>query len=138
MQTEANLPADIFHIITGSSDPIYRQLVEQLRRLVAGGQVRAQDGMPSVREVAGALGVNPMTVSKAYSLLEAEGLLERRRGMGMVVAARPAALSLVATRLEMLKPSLERIAQEARQLELEPAQVIALLSKIFKEKGQEK
>lgn len=135
MQTEANLPADIFHINTGSSDPIYRQLVEQLRRLVAGGQVRAQDGMPSVREVASTLGVNPMTVSKAYSLLEAEGVLERRRGMGMIVAQRPAELSHSDARLEMLKPALARIAQEARQLELEPAQVIALLSKIFKEKG---
>lgn len=132
MQTEANLPADIFHIVTGGNEPIYRQLVEQLRRLVAGGQVQAQEGMPSVREVASKLGVNPMTVSKAYSLLEAEGLLERRRGMGMIVAPRPAAFSHADARLEMLKPALERIAVEARQLELQPAAVIALFGKILK------
>lgn len=134
MQSERNLPADIFHIVTGSSDPIYRQLVEQLRRLVAGGQIHGQDAMPSVREVASALGVNPMTVSKAYSLLEAEGLLERRRGMGMIVAQRSAEFSHADARLELLQPALERIALEAQQLELEPAAVIALLGKILKGK----
>lgn len=134
MSTARHLPADIFQVATGSSDPIYRQLIEQLRRLIAGGQVKAQDAMPSVREVASALGVNPMTVSKAYSLLEAEGLLERRRGMGMVVAQRAPEMSNPDNRLELLRPALERIAGEARQLELQTAPVIALFSKILKGK----
>ncbi|UUZ56006.1 GntR family transcriptional regulator [Massilia sp. H-1] len=65
----------IFSIATGSSEPIYRQLVEQARRLIAGGQLAPGDAMPSVREIAQALALNPMTVSKAYGLLELEGAL---------------------------------------------------------------
>ncbi|RYE68391.1 MAG: GntR family transcriptional regulator, partial [Oxalobacteraceae bacterium] len=76
----------MFSIIPGSSDPIYRQLVDQVRRLVAGGQLAPGAALPSVRDVAQQLTVNPMTVSKAYGLLELEGVLDRRRGVGMVVA----------------------------------------------------
>ncbi|MDP3222536.1 MAG: GntR family transcriptional regulator, partial [Rubrivivax sp.] len=77
---------ELFSINPGATEPIYRQLVEQMRRRIAGGQLRAGAEIPSVRELAEALAVNPMTVSKAFSLLEAEGLLERRRGLPMVVA----------------------------------------------------
>ena len=81
------VPTTLFSVTTGSGEPIYRQLVEQVRRLVAGGQLAAGNELPSVRETAQALAINPMTVSKAYSQLEATGVLERRRGVGMVVAA---------------------------------------------------
>ncbi|MFZ6766540.1 GntR family transcriptional regulator [Undibacterium sp. Di26W] len=128
------LSAEVFRVTTGTSEPIYRQLIEQLRRLLAGGQVAAGDAMPSVREVASALGVNPMTVSKAYSMLEAEGLLMRRRGLGMEVASQKGGSQDLGTRLEILRPGLERIAIEASQLELEPKAVIALLTSILKGK----
>jgi len=55
----------LFSIVTGSPEPIYRQLVDQVRRLVAGGQLAPGAALPSVREVAQQLTVNPMTVSKA-------------------------------------------------------------------------
>ena len=77
----------LFAISTGSAEPIYQQLVEQVRRRVAAGQWQAGDEMPSVRELAQALAVNPNTVSKAIGMLEAQGVLERRRGLSMVVAA---------------------------------------------------
>ncbi|MFZ6653764.1 GntR family transcriptional regulator [Undibacterium sp. TJN19] len=131
---ERQLSADLFRVATGTSEPIYRQLIEQMRRLLAGGQIQPGDAMPSVREVATALGVNPMTVSKAYSMLEAEALLTRRRGLGMVVAAQASGSADVEARLELLRPGLERIATEASQLELEPKAVIALLTSILKGK----
>ena len=90
MPQNRNLPSDLFQIATGTSEPIYRQMIEQLRRFIAGGQVQAGDSMPSVREVANMLGVNPMTVSKAYSLLEAEGLVRttaRLRNVGSAAYA---------------------------------------------------
>ena len=71
-----------------SGIPIYRQLLEQVRRMVASGQLAPGAELPSVRELALKHAVNPMTVSKAYSLLEAEGLLERNRGRPMTVANR--------------------------------------------------
>ena len=125
-------PASLFSIATGSPEPIYRQLVEQVRRLSAGGQLRPGDGMPSVREIAQALALNPMTVSKAYSLLEMEGVLARRRGLGMVVAERSAPAEK-ADIVDLLRPTLERAALEARQLELDPDTVLSLFATILKE-----
>jgi GntR family transcriptional regulator len=127
--------AQLFSISTGSPEPIYRQLVEQVRRLVAAGQLAPGDGLPSVREVAQALTLNPMTVSKAYGLLEMEGLLTRKRGMGMSVAERPATGRSAAARAELLRPTLERAALEARQLELDPDTVLSLFTHILKEQA---
>ena len=127
--------ASLFSIATGSSEPIYRQLVEQARRLIAGGQLAPGDAMPSVRDIAQALALNPMTVSKAYGMLEMENLLTRRRGLGMVVADAPTRSHSVANRADLLRPTLERAALEARQLELDPDTVLALFTKIMKEKS---
>jgi len=69
-----------------SGVPIYRQLIEQIRRQIMTGRLRAGDQLESVRELAGQLKVNPMTVSKSYSLLEIEGLVERNAGIGVFVA----------------------------------------------------
>src|SRR3546814_11392689 len=79
------MDATLLHIQPAAPQPIYRQIAEQIRRLVAGGQLAAGALLPSVREVAAAHAINPMTVSKAYSQLEAEGVLERQRGKGMAV-----------------------------------------------------
>ena len=125
--------AQLFSITTGSSEPIYRQLVEQVRRMVAAGQMAPGDGMPSVREVAQVLALNPMTVSKAYSLLEMEGLLTRQRGMGMRIAERATPSTSSAERAELMRPILERAALEARQLELDPDTVLSLFTHILKE-----
>ena len=121
-----------FSITPGSADPIYRQLIDQVRRLVAGGQMAPGDALPSVRDVAQALAVNPMTVSKAYGLLEVEGLVERRRGLGMMVADRPRS-ARGGGREALLRPTLERAAREARELELDPDTVLALFTLILKE-----
>jgi len=134
------MTTSLFSILPGSSDPIYRQLVDQVRRLVAGGQLAPGAALPSVRDVAQQLTVNPMTVSKAYGLLELEGVLDRRRGVGMVVADRAAGAgagagtaAAAADRAALLRPTLERAAREARELELDPATVLALFTLILKE-----
>jgi GntR family transcriptional regulator len=120
-----------FALHTGSADPIYRQLVEHVRRRVASGQLRAGDEIPSVRELAQQLAVNPMTVSKAYSLLEAEGMLERRRGLAMRVAAQHQRPQPAASRAELLRPALERAAEQARQLQLGRDAVLKLFEDIL-------
>ncbi len=88
-----------------SGTPIYRQLVEQITRLIAGGQLAAGTELPSVRELAELHTVNPMTISKAYALLEAEGLLERQRGKPMRVAARRRNQAPLTQRLQQLEPA---------------------------------
>lgn len=116
-----------FDIAVNDTVPIYRQIVDQVRRQIAGGQLRTGDELPSVRSVAQEQVINPMTVSKAYSLLEAEGLLERRRGMGMVVAAAP--LPQARQRLSLLEPALASAAQQAAQLGLSHADALALFER---------
>ena len=108
----------MFDIQPSSPTPIYRQVIDQVRRLIAGGQLRAGDELPSVRSVAERHAINPMTVSKAYSLLEAEGLLTRRRGVGMAVAEGARAAHPPSDRLALLQPALDAAAQQAAQLGL--------------------
>lgn len=122
-----------FSIHTGSAEPIYRQLVEHVRRRVASGQIRAGDEIPSVRELAQLLAVHPMTISKAYSLLEAEGLLERRRGLAMRVAPQHQRAQSAASRVELLRPTLSRAAAEARQLQLPKQAALKLFEQIIDE-----
>src|SRR5712691_3764193 len=80
----ADSPA-IFEINPTSGVPIYRQIVDQVNAMVAGGLLREGDLLPSVRQVASDASVNPMTVSKAYSRLETECVVRRVRGQGMEV-----------------------------------------------------
>ncbi|AXA90437.1 GntR family transcriptional regulator [Massilia sp. YMA4] len=127
-----NHTAALFTIAPGSAEPIYRQLIEQVRRMIAAGVLAPGDGLPSVRETAQALAVNPMTVSKAWNMLETEGVLTRMRGLGMQVAPRRGSAS-AAAREKLLRPTLERAALEARQLELGDAEVLELFESILKE-----
>ena len=122
-----------FSIHTGSAEPIYRQLVEHVRRRVASGQIKAGDEIPSVRDLAQQLAVHPMTISKAYSLLEAEGLLERRRGLAMRVAPQHQRAQPAASRVELLRPTLRRAAAEVRQLQLSTRAALKLFEDILNE-----
>ena len=112
-----------------SGVPIYRQLLEQIRRLIAGGQLQPGMTLPSIRELALRHTINPMTISKVYSLLEAEGLLERNRGKPMTVAAQPRSRAPRADRMRQLDAQLEQLILAAGQLELEPDEVLRALRK---------
>lgn len=127
------MDASLLTIQPASAEPIYRQIVEQLRRLIASGQLAAGELLPSVREVAGFHAVNPMTVSRAYSQAEAEGLLERLRGKGMAVAASRRHGQSEARRLALLEPQLEALARQARELELLAEPVLERLAKLLGE-----
>jgi GntR family transcriptional regulator len=126
----------MFTLDPHSGIPIYRQLIEQVRRLVASGQLRAGAELPSVRDLALAHAVNPMTVSKAYSLLEAEGLLERNRGRPMTVAARRRPVDSPERRLKQIAPQAESLVLSARQLELSRKDLAALIDDLW-ESGHE-
>jgi len=125
----------VFILNPHSSVPIYQQLVEQVRRLVAGGQLPPGAELPSVREMAQEHTVHPMTISRAYSLLEAEGVLERRRGKPMAVAARKKSHSSLTARLKQLEPQLDALALSARQLELSTDEVVAQLRRKLGDKS---
>ena len=73
------------------SVPIWKQIEDSLRRMVAAGTLAPGAAVPSVRDLARDLGVNPATVSKAYQGLSDAGVLEVRRGAGTFVSGAPPA-----------------------------------------------
>ena len=106
-----------------SGTPIYRQIIDQVTRQVASGQLRRGDPLPSIRKVAEELAINPMTVSKAYVQLEHDGVLRRCRGVGMVIADKHRLLN----RATLIGASIENLVTQAKQLELSVDQLLELI-----------
>jgi GntR family transcriptional regulator len=119
----------VFILSPQSGTPIYRQILEQARRLIASGQLAPGAPLPSVRELAHEHAVNPMTISKAYAMLESEGLLERNRGKPMTVALRQKNQAALKQRLQELEDEIRQLVLAARQLQLRKRDVVALLNK---------
>ena len=107
-----------FDINPSSSVPIYKQIVDQVQRMVLGGNLETGADLPSVRTVASQHAINPMTVSKAYSQLEVMGLIQRVRGQGMIVAATTSKPKSLKQRLELLRPVIRSAATQARELDI--------------------
>jgi GntR family transcriptional regulator len=131
----AGSPA-IFEINPTSGVPIYRQIVDQVHALVAGGLLREGDLLPSVRQVASDASVNPMTVSKAYSRLETEGTVRRVRGLGMQILA-PSQNGSVDERKQQFRATLEPALHRARQLGLNQKQIREVISTLLQDQQHE-
>lgn len=114
-----------------SGVPIYRQVIDQVRRQIMAGQVGEGQQLDSVRELAGRLRVNPMTVSKAYTLLEIEGLVERRRGIGLFVA-RLQERQKDKTRTILLEEILKKAAVMAVQFEISEEEASQMLVDLYR------
>lgn len=113
----------LFNIQPNSDIPIYRQVADQVRRLIASDQLVAGEQLPSVRTLAIDLAVNPMTISKAFNLLEQEGLLERRRGVGMLVK------SDGSPGTNLIEPVIDELIRQATDLKLNKKQLIQEIEK---------
>lgn len=101
-----------------SSIPIYSQIIDQLKMQTASGRLRQGDRVPTVRELAAQLRVNPNTVAKAYRDLEREGILEGRPGQGSFVSCKDSSLSRQA-KLQILSRAMEPPLVQAYHLQLE-------------------
>jgi GntR family transcriptional regulator len=126
----------VFVLNPQSGIPIYRQILDQVRRMVASGQLPPGAELPSVRELAITHAVNPMTISKAYTLLEAEGLLERNRGKPMTVAGQARGHSVLTKRIGQIEPLVEQAVLAAKQLQLSEAELVKAVRRIW-EKDRE-
>ncbi len=121
-----------FDIQPSAGTPIYRQIIDQVHALVAGGRLRPGDLLPSVRQVAKAADVNPMTVSKAYSKLETDGVVKRIRGQGMRVCE-PSPDGSLAKRQAQFRMLVEPAFHRAHQLGLTEAEVRRVIDALLKE-----
>ncbi|PQO42078.1 GntR family transcriptional regulator [Blastopirellula marina] len=124
-----------FEVHPSSGVPIYRQIIDQVVTMVVGARLAEGDMLPSVREMAAALGVNPMTISKAYARLEADGVVERVRGRGMMIRQQ-SAQGTKAQRLEELRPAIQAAVVRGRQLGLTDSQIVDLVRQILQENPQ--
>ncbi|MFI5914230.1 GntR family transcriptional regulator [Dactylosporangium sp. NPDC051541] len=79
----------LFRVDRRGGTAVYAQLVQQVRQAIRVGRLRAGDRLPTAREVAEGLGINPNTVLKAYRELETVGLVEARQGSGTYVRDQP-------------------------------------------------
>jgi GntR family transcriptional regulator len=110
-----------------SGVPVYRQLMDQIKFHVASGVLCAGDELPSTRALSAELGVNPMTVSKAYSYLEKEDVVERRPGRPLVVRAATGEAGLHERKRAQLRESLIPTVTMIRQLGLPVDEALDIL-----------
>src|SRR5947199_4648216 len=119
-------------ITTGSTVPIYRQIVDQICRAIATGQLAPGEQIPSVRALAEELVINPNTVARTYADLIREGVLEAQKGKGVFVARRRVVFTKT-ERLRRLEASLEALVNDAILLGFTPEELRAALEKKLRE-----
>ena len=115
-----------------SGVPIYRQVIRQIRQQIMTDGLKHEDQLETVRDLAARLKVNPMRISKAYSFLEAEGLVTRKRGIGLFVAkVRKGQRDQI--RAKLLNSIVNKAAITAIQLGVSEEEAIESLKKHYKE-----
>lgn len=115
-----------FNIDPSNGLPIYEQVVRQVVYAIAGEALRIGDLVPSVRELARQLAINPNTVARAYRDLQDDGVLESVRGTGLAVA-NGAMDRCRETRVRLIRERLQQVLVEARQSRLEPGELRGLI-----------
>ena len=106
--------------------PIYVQIVNQVKYLVAAGRLNPGDEIPPIRVLAEQLLINPHTVARAYLELERTGVVTKRHGLGTYVSEHPASVS-DREKLRILSSRSDALLAEARQLDVGLPELIKLL-----------
>jgi GntR family transcriptional regulator len=114
------------HISPSDGVPIYQQIVNQVKYLVASGRLRPGDELPAIRVLAEQLEVNPNTVARAYRELEVVGVVTKRRTAGTYISDAGSPLAR-AERLRILTERIDALLAEARQLSFDVDEVVRLL-----------
>lgn len=112
--------------------PVYRQILDQVRFQITAGVLQDGEPLESVRNLAATLGINSMTVSKAYALLEQEGLVDRRRGQQLTVSA-AGARQQEKSRDDHVREALAPAVTIVRQLEVSETQAVGLFRDMLRE-----
>jgi GntR family transcriptional regulator len=113
------------HISANDGVPIYLQIVNQIKYLIASGRLTAQEELPPIRVLADRLIVNPNTVARAYRELEALGLVEKRRTAGTYVADGVCVLAR-RERVKIITERIDALLAEARQMDIQFDELVKL------------
>jgi GntR family transcriptional regulator len=123
-----------FQIDFANGLAIYDQVVRQVKFAVAGEVLKEGELVPSVRELARELAINPNTVARAYRQLQDDGVLTSVRGTGLAIAA-GAIQRCREERVELIRARLEQVFAEAKQSRIDPRKLRALVEQqLAKEK----
>ncbi|WP_163392002.1 GntR family transcriptional regulator [Enterovibrio norvegicus] len=106
--------------------PKFRQLMTQIQRQIVSGVLKPGDKLLSVRKLAAELNINPMTISRCYQLMEKQGWLERKRGVGMLVK-RDGLHARMEDRFGFIEPALYALITDAREVGYSKSEVMALV-----------
>lgn len=106
--------------------PIYRQIVNQVKYLIASGRLRVGEELPPIRTLAEQLAITPNTVVKAYGELETEGVVTKRRGAGTYVAETASRLARKEQR-KIVERRADALLAEAQQLNFRFDEVLQVL-----------
>jgi GntR family transcriptional regulator len=115
-----------------SPDPLYKQVMDQIKDGVAGGVLKPGERLPSIREMAKELNVSEITIKRAYTDLEAEGFVYTRAGLGSFVADVNQD-RLRQAKLREIREELRRVLLTARRFGIKPDEVAALLEGLKEE-----
>lgn len=107
-----------FRIDNASDRPVYLQIIDQFKRDIAVGRLRKDERLPTVRQLAQQLAINPNTIAKAYRQLEQEGIIVTKAGAGTFVASLDSHLSR-AVRKRIICDQIERLAIDAFHMQIE-------------------
>jgi len=121
-----------FQIDAHSGIPVYRQMMDQVKYYVASGALKGGDQLPSIRELAQSLSINPTTVVKAYTELQHEGVIEIRHGKGAYIAGSARGLS-DREREKALRRLARQLAVEAVQMGCSDEMALRLLKEELKD-----
>src|SRR5690606_698645 len=112
-----------------------RQLYERILGLILKGAITEGEAIPSVRQVASDYEINHLTVAKAYQELVDQGLVEKRRGLGMFVLPGAQAQVAASERDKFLTQELPQLLARAKQLGIKETELIEKISQMLKEKN---
>jgi GntR family transcriptional regulator len=118
-----------------SGVPVYRQLMDQVKFHITSGLMKPGDELPSTRALSSQLGVNPMTISKAYSYLERDGVVERRPGRPLIVKALEAD-QLRDSKLHQIRESLRPTVTMINQLGISTNEAVEVLEALLSEESE--
>jgi GntR family transcriptional regulator len=115
--------------------PLFAQVAERLAADIADGGLAEGERVPSTNELAAFYRINPATAAKGINVLADEGLLDKRRGIGMFVAAGARATLLARRRAEFTDRYVQPLLTEATRLGIDPDELIALIRERSNERG---
>ncbi len=116
------------------SRPLYEQVKEEMKKLIIKGAVKTDEKIPSVRELAYTLSINPNTIQRAYRELEQEGYIYSLRAKGFFVS--PISEENTKEKIDKLETELTKIAKELLYLNADKKEIQDILDKLFKERTE--